>query len=381
MDRNAPLSIVTAVIVSVVGVFGLMTMPMGIGVYVDTLGFSLEQGNQIVIAEVAGGALASVLAMFWINKINWRYAILFALVCVTAGNLLTVSQTDAGAITAIRFAVGLLGQGTAFAVGISMIGSTADHDRNFGFVIAAQVAFGVVTLATLRPLVDSFESIGGMYVPLAALALAAIAFIKFVPEGAGQSEHQSGEQSKQSLKLPITGLVALLIWCCGLGAIWVFVERAAVAGGLESVLALRALSISTLVAIIGALAAVALAAKGVGRFLPVTIALLVQLVVAWLLQGEISFVELVIKASIFQIFWNLTGPFMMGAISASDASGKVAVLIPAAQTSGFFVGPAIAGLFMGDVGLSAANWTAVVCCAIALAIFIALSARLKAADL
>jgi hypothetical protein len=171
----------------------------------------------------------------------------------------------------------------------------------------------------------------------------------------------------------------LLIWCCGLGAIWAFIERIGVAGGLDSVVALRSLSVSTAVAIVGALGAAALAAKGIGRFLPVTIALLVQIIFAWLLQGEITFLELIIKASIFQVFWNLTGPFLMGAISASDTGGKVAVLIPAAQTSGFFIGPTIAGLFMADAGLSAANWTAVVCCAIALVIFIPLSARLKAA--
>lgn len=381
MDRNSPLAIVTAIVVSVVGVFGLMTMPMGIGVYIDTLGFTLEQGNQIVIAEVAGGALASVLAMFWISKVNWRYAILFSLLCVVIGNVLTVAQTDPGTITAIRFAVGILGQGTAFAIGISMIGSTANHDRNFGLVIASQVTFGVVTLATLRPLVDQFESIGGMYLPLAALALVSLVFVKFVPEGPAEDERHSVNQSGQSLKLPITGLVALLIWCCGLGAIWAFVERIGVAGGLDSVLALRSLSVSTAVAIVGGLAAAALAAKGIGRFLPVTIALLVQMVVAWFLQGEITFIELVIKASIFQVFWNLTGPFMMGAISASDPSGKVAVLIPAAQTSGFFIGPTIAGQFMAEAGLSAANLTAIVCCGIALLIFIPLSARLKAAGL
>jgi len=311
--------------------------------------------------------------------VNWRYAILFALVCVIVGNVLTVSQTDPGTITAIRFAVGILGQGTAFAIGISMIGSTANHDRNFGLVIAAQVTFGVVTLATLRPLVDNFESIGGMYLPLAALGVIALAFLKFVPDGPAKIDHHAGDQGGQSLALPITGLVALLIWCCGLGAIWAFVERIGVAGGLDSVLALRSLSVSTAVAIVGALAAAALAAKGVGRFLPVTVALLAQMIFAWLIQGEITFLELVIKASIFQVFWNLTGPFMMGAISASDTGGKVAVLIPAAQTSGFFIGPTIAGQFMADTGLVAANWTAVVCCAIALVIFIPLQARLKAA--
>lgn len=381
MDRNAPLSIVTAVIVSVVGVFGLMTQPMVVGVYDDWLGFPMEQGSLIVVAEVAGGALASILAMFWINKVNWRYATLFALLCVIVGNVLTVSQTDAGVITAIRFAVGILGQGTAFAIGISMIGNTDNHDRNFGFVIAAQVAFGVITLATLRPLVNQYESIGGMYLPLAALAVVALAFVKFVPEGPAHRADQSDTQGSHSLKFPVIGLVALLIWCCGLGAVWTYIERIGVAGGLDSVLALRALSVSTAVAIVGALLAAALAAKGVGRFLPVTIALLVQMVMAWFIQGELSWVEMVIKASIFQVFWNMTGPFMMGAISSSDTGGKVAVLIPAAQTSGFFIGPAIASQFMANGDLSAANLTAIICCAIALLIFIPLSFRLKAAGI
>ncbi len=378
MDRNASLSIVAAIIVSVVGVFGLMTMPMAIGIYVDTLGFTLEQGNTIMIAEVAGGAIASILAIFWVAKINWRKAIFFALTCVIVGNALTVMQTDSGLITLIRFVVGFLGQGTAFAIGISIIGNTSDPDRNFGFVIAAQVAFGVITLIVIRPLVDQFNSIGGMYIPLAALAAVALLFLKFVPEGAA-SQEQHGDGQGGSLALPITGLVAMLIWCCGLGAIWMFVERIAVDGGMESVVALRAIAISSAVAIVGALAAAALAAKGVGRFLPVTIALLGQMAVVWFIQGEMSWVELVIKASIFQVFWNLTGPFIMGAIAASDARGKVAVLIPAAQTSGFFIGPAIAVQLMSEAGLSAANLTAIACCGIALVIFIPLSARLKAA--
>ncbi|NND54803.1 MAG: hypothetical protein HKN56_07520 [Gammaproteobacteria bacterium] len=380
MDRNAPLAIVTAVVVSVVGVFGLMTQPMVVGVYADMLGFEYQQGGNVIIAEIAGGALASILAMFWINRVNWRVAVFFALVCVAAGNVLATLQTDAQIVTAIRFAVGFLGQGTAFAIGISMIGNTSDPDRNFGFVIAAQVGFGVLAMATLRPLVDSFGSIGGMYLPLAGVAVIGLAFVRYVPSGPAQKDHQLAE-GDGSLALPVAGLVAMLIWCCGLGAIWTFVERIAVAGGLESAQALGSLAISSAVAIVGALLAATLAAKGVGRFLPVTIALLAQIAVAWFIQGEITFWELVIKASIFQVFWNLTGPFLMGAIAASDTRGKVAVLIPAAQTSGFFVGPAIAAGFMDSAGLSAANLTAIVCCAIALAIFIPLAAKLKAANI
>ena len=378
MDRNAPISVVAALVVSIVGVFGLMTQPMVVGIYKDLLGFSLEQGGLVIVAEIAGGALASVLAMFWITRVNWRVAVVCSLVCVIVGNLITTTQTDLNTIAALRFAVGFLGQGTAFALGISMISSTSNPDKNFGFVIAAQVAFGVVALFTLRPLVEQYQSIGGMYVPLAVLAALTLLLVKFMPTGSVHQE-MAGTRPKKSLALPLTALFAMLIWCCGLGAMWAFIERIGVAGGLESVLALRSLGISSTVAIVGALAASAIAARGINRFMPVTIALLMQMVIAWLLQGEMSWVEMAIKASIFQIFWNMTGPFFMGAIAASDTGGRVSVLIPAAQTSGFFIGPAVVGMFLESAGLTAVNYITIAFCAVSLLIFIPLAARLKAA--
>jgi hypothetical protein len=379
MDRNAPMAIVAACVVSIVGVFGLMTQPMVVGIYSDLLGFSLEQGGLIIVAEIAGGALASILAIFWINRVSWRLALSFALACIVAGNIVTTMQTDANVITALRFAVGFFGQGTAFAIGISAIGNTSDPDRNFGFVIAAQVAFGVVSLFTLRPLVEQYQTIGGMYVPLAGLAAAALLFVQFIPTGSAHGEMGGGERPAGSLALPLTALAAMMIWCCGLGAMWAFVERIGVDGGLDSVVALRALGISSAIAIAGALGASALAAKGVGRFMPVTIALLAQMAMAWMLQGEMNWIEMAIKASIFQIFWNLTGPFFMGAIAASDTGGKISVLIPAAQTSGFFIGPAVVGAFLESSGLVAVNYVTIGFMAVALLIFIPLSARLKAA--
>ncbi len=379
MDRNAPIAIIAACVVSIVGVFGLMTQPMVVGIYSDLLSFSLEQGGLVIVAEVAGGALASILAMLWINRVNWRLALGFALFCIVAGNLITTTQSDANIITMLRFAVGFLGQGTAFAIGISIIGNTSDPERNFGFVIAAQVAFGVIALFTLRPLVEQYQSIGGMYVPLAVLAGAAMLIIKFVPQGSVQQEIATRDQLSGSTGLSLTALIAMLIWCCGLGAMWAFIERIGVEGGLESILALRSLGISSAVAIVGALGAVALATKGVNRFMAVTIALLVQIAMAWLLQGEMNWIEMAVKASVFQIFWNMTGPFFMGAITASDSGGKISVLIPAAQTSGFFIGPAVVGMFLERNGLTAVNDVAIAFFITSLVIFVPLSARLKAA--
>ena len=75
--------------------------------------------------------------------------------------------------------------------------------------------------------------------------------------------------------LPVVGLIVMLIWCSGLGAMWAFVAQIGVANGLDPVLAQQALAISSGVAIVGAFAAAALAGKGVNRFVPVIVALLI----------------------------------------------------------------------------------------------------------
>ena len=379
MDRNAPMAIFTACLVSIIGVFALMIMPMVIQTYANVLEFTVDQGNNILIAEIAGGALASIFAMFWIRRVNWRIALGVAIAVVIGGNLLTVTLNDPGTITLVRFVVGFLGQGTAFAIGISIVGSTSDPDRNFGFVISSQVAFGVLALSTLPRLTELFASIGGIYIPLAALAGITLLLFKFVPEGPAAFEAAATETQSGSQALSVTTLIAMFIWCCGLGAMWGFIGVIAEAGGIAMVQAGTALAISSAVAITGSLGAATLAAKGAGRFLPITVALLVQMAMAWLLQGQMNFVEMVIKASIFQIFWNMTGPFFMGAIAASDTSGKISVLIPAAQTSGFFIGPAVVGLFLESSGLAAVNYVTITFCLLSLIIFVPLSTKLKAA--
>jgi len=356
-----------------------MIMPIVPGVLMAELGFSKEAATGVISAEVGGGALASIFAMFWIGKLNWRHVSLLAIGVVVFGNIMSLYITDASSLTILRFLVGFFGQGVAFAVGIAMIGSTSDPDKNFGFVIAAQVAFGVIALLTLQRFVNASDSVGGIYIPLAVVAALGLLLISKLPAGfEAQPEHHE-QQAGGSILLPIVGLIVMLVWCCGLGAMWNFVALIGVDNGLDPVLAQQALAISSGVAIVGAFSAAALAGKGINRLIPVTVALLIQAVMAWLLKDQSSWVELAIKASIFQIFWNMTGPFIMGAIASADASGKVSVLIPAAQTAGFAIGPMIAVAFMTEGSYLAANFTTIVCCLVALVIFVPLALRLKSA--
>lgn len=373
MTADKPATAAAAVALSCIGIFGIMAAPILTNILGTNLQLDADQIGQIVGAEIGGGALASILASFWIQRANWRIVGVGAILSVVVINALSALQTDATTLAALRFLAGLLGQGTAFAIAIGIINSFGNPDRIFGFSIAAQVALGVVMLLVLPTLGESF-GLRGVLWPLAALAAVVLPMLRWIPS---QSPHQAGAGAAPppgATGLAWIALIVLLAWCVGLGAMWAFLLSIGQAGGLAATTAGQAMAISTAVAIAGALAASALAGRG-GRLLPVSVALLVQIGAILLLQGEMGFLRFAASCALFQIFWNFTGPYLMGMVAANDPTGRIAVLIPVAQTGGFAIGPAIAGNMMTGDSLLAANYVGVAGIVVALVIFVPTALR------
>ena len=376
---DKPATIAAAVLLSVIGGFPIFTLPIIGPVLQEQLGFTIQQATGVGFSEVLGVGLASILAMFWIRRVNWRVAALVAVTAVVIGNILTTFQSDSTALTVIRFITGFIGEGTVFALSFAIIADTKETDRNFGFVTAAQVAFGVITMLTLFRLTGMYESIGGIYIPLAAVAALSLIMLRFIPDGEAKEVQAAQEVQAASMAVPLVALLVLLIWCMGLGAVWAYVGAIGVAGGLESTSTGDALAVSSAAAILGALTASAMADR-FGRLAPVTIALVVQMVMISLLTGDMSFLRFAATAAIFQIFWNLTGPYIMATIASSDASGRAPVLIPAAMTGGFFLGPALATMWVTEENLFPANVVGIAGCLIALVIFVPLVMHINKAN-
>jgi len=344
MQVDKPSTIAAAVALSCIGVFGILAAPIFTNILGVSLQLDADQIGLIIFAEIVGAALASILATFWIQKANWRLMAGFAVITVIVINIVSGFQSDATVLVWLRFLAGFLGEGIAFAVAIGIINSSSNPDRLFGYSVASQVSTGVLTLLVL-------PGLGELY--------------------AGADARVTGSATPA-----IVTLTVLLIWCTGLGAVWAFLINIGVSGGLENTVAGRALAISTTIGIAGALAASALAGRG-GRLAPVGIALLIQIGAVMLLQGEMSFLRFTLTCAVFQVFWNFTGPYLMGMVAASDTTGRISVLIPVAQTGGFALGPAIAGGMMAGDSLTAANNVGMLAILIALVVFVPTVLRLK----
>ena len=74
----------------------------------------------------------------------------------------------------------------------------------------------------------------------------------------------------------------------------------------------------------------------------------------------------------FNFAWNLTTPYLMGAIASSDHTGRFMVLIPAAQAGGYAIGPALTGMIIVGGSYATAGWVSTVFFALCMLISIPL---------
>lgn len=380
---DKPTSIIAAICLGCVGVFAIMSAPILVEVLVARAGMEGAVAARITGVEALGTALGPVLALFWMHRIPWRFAAMSALLVVIGGNLFSSFQTDNSTLMAVRFIVGVLGEGPAFALAMAIVGGTAQKDRNFAFMIAAQVILGVGFFLALP--MPRGAGVPGVMLPLAGLGLIALATVPWIPAPAEPRAHHKAAGAGPAWPA-VAALGVMLVWCTGLGSVWFFVKligvEATCAGCIEgareqaAVAVGQALGLSTAVAVVGALAAAALADR-FGRILPVTIALAVQFAMVLLLRGEMPWLQFALTAATFQVFWNMTGPYMMGTVALNDATGKVSLLIPTAQIGGFFLGPAIVSLFIGQSGLTAVNMVSATCILLALVLFIPVARRVR----
>ena len=376
MNNKETPQVTAAILVSCAGIFMVFGMPFFVGGLISELGFTQAQANLISSAEIAGMALSSLLGAAWIGRFNWRHVALFALLAVLAGNLLSCFVENFQVLVATRFITGLVGHGTAFALGVAAIGNTSQPDRNFGFTIASQVAMGALT-ALIVPKTIAIYGIAGMCAPAAILAVVAMAFIPRLATS-GHAQTPDSNQSKRTgiLILPLLGLLVMIIWQMGVGPFFNNLVPYGISIQLDPSDIGTALFLSTGLSIIGPLTASALANK-INRKIPVCIALTIQLLIILSFQGDITWIGFTIRAILFQTAWNFTGPFLMGMIANLDESGRYSVLIPASQLGGIALGHAVIASLVQGSNLVLVNYFCAGAIFLSIFLFIMVAGKIK----
>ena len=344
--NNETNEVIAAILIGCAGVYMVFGMPFFVGGMLSELSFNQSDANLVSSAEISGMSLSSLLGIIWVSKYNWRIVARLALLAIIIGNIISCYISDFNTLLTVRFLTGLLGHGTAFALGVAAIGATSEPDKNFGFSVASQVIMGSLT-ALFIPQAIAKYGLTGMCAPAILLGIIALFFTSNLAVSTGKKT-ASKLTSNRLLILPILALIIMVVWQMGVGPFFNNLVPYGISMNLAADDVGRALFLSTALSIIGPLSASALASR-INKNVAICCALTTQVIIILSFQGEITWVGFALRVILFQTAWNFVGPFLMGLIASVDESGNYSVLIPASQLGGIAIGHGIiASLIQGN---------------------------------
>lgn len=345
-SADRPATLIAIVLLAAVVPTMLMVAPVVVGAFITQYGFTPQQAGNLLSLELGGMAVATLPAMWWMPRFDWRRAVQIALVVMVAGNLAAMGTTAFEPLAALRALTGLAG-GSIMVVCLALIGRSAAQERNFGWWVVGQLVVGAIGVEVLPQVVPEHGLgvlFGAIAVALGLLLLTTGAISRGDPAPAAQA--QAAPASPLSLKA-LLGLAAVFLFYVGLSGVWAFVERVGAQRGLAPAQIGHYLTIATVCGIAGCLTA-----TWVGKRLSHGAALLLgfgtlagSLVV---LRTEFAPGTYLLAASAFKYSWTFALPFILARLNTQDTSGRLVVLANLMIGAGLAVGPFITGAGLGN---------------------------------
>ena len=348
-DVNSSAARFAAIATNVVCISYYNIMPLVLGGAADSRGLGEGQLGFAAAAFMGGLALVNFTGFAWIRRFDWRALVL-------GGNLLAalafLAPTTAFSFTtwiACNLLAGLA-TGVSYGVSIASLGDTRDPERNFALAYAAQtfVSAGLIfALPRIRLDVDLF--VLGQWAAAAMMLIGLLVAVLIPRQGTktGESLGHKGRRFALPQAALAMALLVLLLNVMAEGAIWAFVERIAVGGGLSTEFAATVMAFSFFASGAGSIVAATIATR-FGSIKPFVAAVLMSIAsvwVLWLSGGQGTFF---VGIMLFALAWNLGSPYRMALATRADLTGRYATFVPAMQTLGAAIGPALAGLLVID---------------------------------
>jgi len=320
---------------------------------VEYLGFDDKTAGYVASGEMFGIAATTILMTFISHRVNWRQVFAWSLLLIFAANALCTVVDDAQAFVILRFVAGL-GSGGLVSLSFATIGLSANPDRNFGYYIMWVLIYGAIALL-LMPTAYRLTGMDGVLWFFALFPLAALPFVRWLPVNG--EEHAQVEEDAVNLPRQLKGmaLFAMMFYFLAQGVVWAYLFLIGMAGGLSEQEVANGLTISQFAGIAGALLA-ALLAHRYGRARPLAVGILGGAACLYFLVGEFSFVVYTTAVVVYNFLWNLTHPFLLGAMASFDRTGRVVVYAVAMQMIGLAVGPGLAATVISEGDYINVNW-------------------------
>ena len=247
-------------------------------------------------------------------------------------------------IFAIILAGAGIGCGLCFGLTITSLGEDAMPESKFGFMQALQTLTAALGLFILPWSAGLPVGIAGS----SLLLCATLMLVALASAGALTSNTYGLESVGMKALAPTpawpfwVACAILLLNVAAEVSVWSFLERIALARDIDTQMAAQILAASFFAAGLGSLAGGFIGTK-YGRTTPFLIAVGTSILAVFMFWQASGLVNYIIAVMFFAGAWNFGACYRMGLAIAADETGGRAPLIPAAQTIGAALGPAVAG--------------------------------------
>ena len=339
-ERSA---LIVGIASTVVGMQMFIVQPGMLNLLVLNLPASEAQAGIIASAEMAGIALSTVLAAGASDRFSRRAVGSGAAAMLVAANLLSAACQDPWMLAAVRALAGI-GSGLLISLGYSLLGTTANKDRAFAYVITAVLMYGALGIFVL-PAAGALIGVSGIFVAFAGMAALLPAFLGKVPPAPTEREGRGILTKHRLNRREFAALAAVLTFFFGQGLVWAYLGLIGLGQGLSETTVSTGLTLSQLAGIGGALSLVWATRQVSPRVLLVVGGLgsIVPLVALTLKLGPLGYA---ISATIFNFFANLMTPFLMALVAKRGRDGNLVPVAAALQMVGLAIGPAASALLV-----------------------------------
>ena len=344
IDIDSRISIVSMVVLSVIGPCVFILQPGYVQGLVQYLGFDEIQAGYIASTEMFGVAASTIFMVLISAKFNWRMLAAFCLGLSSIGNLLSLSVTDFDTLRITRFITGL-GSGGVISLGFTMMGLTQKVDRNFGYAITWVLIYGALGLLVMP---TAFESIGmdGVLIFFALFCLSGIYFIRFLPTGKREKKVDSVvDAADYTPIIKGTSLAAILLYNIAIGITWAYLFLLGLEANISEQGVANVLTISQFLGIAGAFIAVILQVK-IGRVIPLMVGLLGGGLSVYFLVGVVDYFYYSAGVYLFNLLWNLSMPYLLATLADFDRTARIVTWGVAMQMIGTAIGPSVAAYIL-----------------------------------
>jgi MFS family permease len=378
-DVNHLTSRIAAITINVICITYYNIMPLVLGGAAESRGLLENQLGFAAAAFMGGLALINFAGFAWLRRYDWRLLVLGGNVLATLAFIAPIFYFSATAWILCNLLAGAA-TGISYGVSIACLGDTREPERNFALAYAAQTFLSAGLIFMLPRFAVSYDLFVVGQGITAALMAGSIALILILPKRGAKTgvvihEHTAGRPSVPRAVV-IIALLVLMLNVMAEGAIWAFMERIAVSGGLTTSFAATAMAFSFFASGIGSIAA-AMMGRRFGSVRPFIVAVVLSISSVWVLW--VGGTEKIYFAGVmlFALAWNLGSPYRMALATRSDSSGRYSTFVPAMQTLGAALGPAIAGLLIVKGSFTSVYIMSTTAWLLTLVLFIAANKRMR----